>query len=209
MIRIALVDDHDLFREGIKLVLEQIEGFVVEFDSSNGYEFLSYLELSYPDVVLMDISMPKISGIETTRMAMQKRPGLCVVALTMFSDSLHYNQMIEAGANGFLLKKATKNELRQAIDSVVAGESYFSEEIIQKLAFHTRRFNVPAKFSKREMVVLNHVCKGMTNREIAEKLFLSIKTVETHRANIFRKAGVRNSTELIAYAIKHTIFSID
>jgi DNA-binding NarL/FixJ family response regulator len=209
MINIALIDDHDLFREGIKLVLNQIEGFDVIFDASDGKEFLRFLENTVPDIVLMDISMPGISGVETTESALRLHPGLKVIALTMFSDTLHYTRMIDAGAKGFLLKKSNKFELQQAITAVFNGGNYFSQEILQKLAFHAKHIPESEEISPREMDVLNLVCKGFTSQEISEKLFISVKTVETHRGNIFRKTEVRNAAELINWAVKNTIFTIE
>ncbi len=208
-IKIAIVDDHDLFREGLSLVLGQIEKFVVIFDTSNGNLFLEFLQTSIPDVVLMDINMPVIDGIETTRKALEINPNLKIIALTMFSDTMHYTQMIQAGIKGFILKKSNKFELQQAICAVFAGGNYFSQEILQKMAFQSVNFpNTTDKFTQREMDVLNLVCKGLTSHEISEKLFISAKTVEVHRNNIFNKAEVRNSSELIVWAIKHEYFTV-
>jgi DNA-binding NarL/FixJ family response regulator len=128
-IKIAIIDDHDLFREGIRLVVGQIENFEVIFDTSNGNIFLEFLKNSLPDVVLMDISMPIIDGVETTQKAVELRPNLNVIALTMFSDMTHYTQMINAGVKGFILKKSNKFELQQAINAVFSGGNYFSQEI--------------------------------------------------------------------------------
>ncbi len=208
-IKLAIIDDHDLFREGLSLVLGQIENFEVVFDTSDGNLFLDFLKTSVPDVVLMDINMPVIDGIETTRKAIEMHPGLKVVALTMFSDTMHYTQMIDAGIKGFILKKSNKFELQQAICTICSGGNYFSQEILQKMAFQSVNFpgNVN-KFTQRELDVLNLVCKGLTSQEIGEKLYISDKTVETHRNNIFHKAEVRNSSELIVWAIKNEYFTI-
>ena len=136
-IKIAIIDDHDLFREGIRLVIGQIENFEVIFDTSNGNLFLEFLKNSLPDVVMMDISMPIIDGVETTRKAVEIRPNLNVIALTMFSDMTNYTQMIDAGVKGFILKKSNKFELQQAINAVFSGGNYFSQEILQKMAFQS------------------------------------------------------------------------
>ena len=209
-IKIAIIDDHDLFREGLKLVIGQVENFEVIFDSSNGNIFLEFLQKSIPDVVLMDIKMPIIDGIETTRKAIEINQGLKVIALTMFSDIMHYTQMINAGIKGFILKKSNKYELQQAINAVYAGGHYFSQEILQKIAFQTVNFsNDTKRMTNRELDVLNLVCKGFTTQEISDKLFISSKTVEVHRTNIFRKSDVRNSGELIIWAIKNNFFSIE
>lgn len=209
-IKIAIIDDHDLFREGIKLVLGQIDNFDVVFNSSSGISFLEFLQNSSPDVVLMDINMPVIDGIETTKKAIEMHPELKVVALTMFSDTIHYTRMINAGVKGFILKKSNKFELEQAINTVYSGGNYFSQEILQKMAFKSVNFSSDNdKFTVRELEVINLICKGFTSLEISEKLFISIKTVEVHRTNIFRKSEVRNIGELIVWAIKNNYFSID
>jgi len=209
-IKIAIVDDHDLFREGIRLVLGQIEKFEVVFDTPSGILFLEFLQNSFPDVVLMDINMPVIDGIETTRKAIELQANLNVIALTMFSDTTHYTQMINAGIKGFILKKSNKYELQQAINTVYAGGNYFSQEILQKMAFRSVNFsNGTDQMTQRELEVLNLVCNGLTSQEISDKLFISIKTVEVHRTNIFQKSAVRNSSELILWAIKNNYFSIE
>jgi len=208
-IKIAIVDDHDLFREGLKLVIGQVENFEVIFDSSNGNIFLEFLQKSIPDVVLMDIKMPIIDGIETTRKAIEINQGLKVIALTMFSDIMHYTQMINAGIKGFILKKSNKYELQQAINAVYAGGHYFSQEILQKMAFQSVNCSTdPNRLTQREQDILLLVCKGFTSLEISNKLFISVKTVEVHRSNIFHKVDVRNSAELIVWAIKNKYFSI-
>jgi len=209
-IKIAIVDDHDLFREGIRLVLGQIENFEVIFDTSNGNVFLEFLQNSFPDLVLMDINMPIIDGIETTQKSIKLYPDLKVIALTMFSDTTHYTQMINAGIKGFILKKSNKYELQQAINAVYSGANYFSQEILQKMAFQSVNFSSdPNRLTHRELDILNLVCKGLTSQEISDKLFISPKTVEVHRTNIFHKSDVRNIGELILWAIKNNYFSIE
>ncbi|NVO04230.1 MAG: response regulator transcription factor [Bacteroidetes bacterium] len=210
MIKIAIIDDHDLFREGLKLVLQQIEGFEVIFENSSGILFLEFLEHTIPDVVLMDINMPVIDGIETTQKAIACFPDLKVIALTMFSDTTNYIQMIGAGVKGFVLKKSNKFELQQAISNVFEGSNYFSQEILQKLSFqsaHSLKGN--ENITNREMEILQLICKGLTTQEISEKLFISFNTVETHRTNIFRKSNVKNIAGLIVWAIKNNHFSIE
>jgi DNA-binding NarL/FixJ family response regulator len=210
LIKIAIIDDHDLFREGLKLVLQQIEGFEVIYDSSSGILFLEFLKGSIPDVVLMDINMPVMDGVETTQKAITFIPDLKVIALTMFSDTTHYTQMINVGIKGFILKKSNKYELQQAINVVYSGGNYFSQEIMQKLAFQSVNFATDNnRLTQRELEILNFVCKGLTSQEISDKLFISIKTVEVHRTNIFRKSDVRNSSELIVWTIKNNYFSIE
>lgn len=208
-IRIAIVDDHDLFREGIKLVLSQIQNFQVVYDTSDGFQFLQELEKSAFDLVLMDIEMPGISGLETTQKALRIRPDLRIIALTMFSDTGHYTQMIQAGVKGFILKKANKFELEQAIVTVHQGGTFFSQDILQKLAFHySDRSSAAEGLTSRELEILVHICQGFTSQEISDRLHISCKTVETHRSNIFLKAGVKNVAGLIVWAVRQQLYSI-
>ncbi len=208
-IDIAIVDDHDLFRDGLKLVLNQIENFNVIFDADNGFILLNFLKISKPDIILMDIDMPEINGIETTKKSLDLYPSLNIISLSMFSDTVNYTQMISAGVKGFVLKKANKTELQQAINKVHSGGNYFSQEILQKLAFHSLiSAGKSEDLTAREFEILNLVCGGFTSQEIAEQLFISIKTVETHRTNIFQKAQVRNTAELLIWAVKNNFFSI-
>ncbi len=209
-IDIAVVDDHELFREGIILVLRQIHCFKVVFDAASGYDFIEYLQTSKPDVVLMDINMPGMNGVETTIKALEKYPDLKVIALTMLSDTLHSTQMIEAGAKGFVLKKGNKSELRQAVTEVFNGGNYFSQEILQTLACRSlRRPHGDNQLTGRELEVLDLVCKGLTSQEIADKLFISAKTVEGHRTNIFQKANVRNTAALILWALHNNFLTME
>jgi DNA-binding NarL/FixJ family response regulator len=210
LIKIAIIDDHALFREGLKLILEQIEEFDVIYDTSSGISFLEFLQHTTPDVVLMDIKMPEIDGIETTKKAIEILPNLKVIALTMFSDITNYTQMINVGAKGFLLKKANKFELQQAITNVFEGSNYFSQDIMKQLAFQSvSNSQTNDNITNREMDILQLICKGHTTQEISDKLFISAKTVETHRTNIFRKTNVKNIAGLIVWAIKNNYFSIE
>ena len=209
-IRIAIIDDHDLFREGLKLVLKQIDGFVIDFDTSNGNHFIEILDKIPVDIALMDIEMPLINGIQTTVKALQSKPELKIIALSMFSDTGHYTQMINAGVKGFVLKKANKYELEQAITTVQNGGSYFSQEIMQKLAFqYMNKATGNDHLTSREIEIMMMICKGLTSQEISEQLYISNKTVETHRSNIFLKAGVKNSAGLIVWAIKNQYYSVE
>jgi len=208
-INIAVIDDHDLFREGIRLVLNQVEGFNVVFDTSDGNLFLEKISEIQPDIVLMDIDMPVINGVLVTEKALKINPDLKIAALSMFSDTGHYTQMIHAGVKGFILKKANKFELEQAIRTICDGGNYFSQEILQKLAFHfTEKPNDRDHLTSREIEIIVMICQGMTSQEISDKLFISSKTVETHRSNIFLKIGVKNIAGLIIWAIKNQYYFI-
>jgi DNA-binding NarL/FixJ family response regulator len=209
-IQIAIVDDHDLFREGLKLVLNQIESFNVVFDTSDGNRFIEILGKIQPDIVLMDIEMPAINGIQTTIKSLDAMPGLKIIALTMFSDTGHYTQMIQSGVRGFILKKANKFELQQAITTVYQGGNYFSQDIIKKLAYQYAS-HAPGNetLTSRELEIIQLICRGFTSQEISEKLHISNKTVETHRFNIFQKANVKNTAGLIVWAIRNQHFTVE
>jgi DNA-binding NarL/FixJ family response regulator len=208
-IDLAVVDDHDLFREGIMLVLRQIPGYHILFDASDGELFLEKLRTQKPDIVLMDVNMPRMDGVAATAQALALCPDLKIIALTMFSDHLHYSQMIQAGVKGFMLKKGNKQELQQAINEVFKGGVYFSQEILKKVALRTFRKENEKRLTARELEVLGLVCNGMTSPEIADKLFISAKTVEGHRTNIFQKTEVRNTAELIIWAIRNDYLTIE
>jgi DNA-binding NarL/FixJ family response regulator len=208
-IKIAIIDDQDLFREGLKLILSQIDNFEVIFDTSDGFEFIDFLQNNKPDIVLMDINMPKIDGIETTKSALSIFSDLKIIALTLFSDLTHFTLMQNAGVKGFINKNIKKNDLQQAINQVYEGGYYFSSEIMKLMALKSNNSLITNNFTTREIDVLKLVCNGFTSHEISDKLFISIKTVEVHRTNIFAKANVKNVAELIIWAIKNNYFSVD
>ena len=210
-IQIAVIDDHEMFRDGIKLVIGQIDEFSLVYDFANGKEFIEMLPGINIDIALMDINMPEMSGIETTIKALEINPNLKVIALTMFSEDTYYMQMIQAGAKGFILKKSGKYELEQAINEVYKGGSYFSPEIIQRFTYRLMHpdENIYNTLTTREKEVLDLVCKGHTSNEISEQLHISPKTVEVHRTNIFSKINVRNTAELIIWAVKNKVYMID
>jgi DNA-binding NarL/FixJ family response regulator len=209
-IRIAIIDDHDLFREGLKLVLKQIDGFTIDFDTSNGNHFIEILDKIPVDIALMDIEMPIMNGIQTTVKALQVKPDLKVIALSMFSDTGHYTQMINAGVKGFVMKKANKYELELAITTVQNGGNYFSQEIMQKLAFqYMNKATGNDHLTSREIEIMVMICQGLTSQEISGQINISLKTVETHRSNIFLKAGVKNTAGLIVWAIKNQYYSVE
>lgn len=202
-INITIVDDHELFREGLELVLKSIHAFKVVNSFSNGKEFIDHLDhIVTPDIVLMDIKMPEMDGIRTTQLALEKQPHLLIIALTILSDTYHCDRMIKAGASGFILKSAYKAELEKAIKRVYSGNKYFSSKILEFISIDKSDQN---RLSPRETQVMYLICKGLTNKEIADNLHISIKTVEVHRSSLFKKANVRNAPELVLWAVKTKI----
>ncbi|MCW3787810.1 response regulator [Plebeiibacterium sediminum] len=210
MINIAIVDDHEMFREGLVLVLSQVDEINVVGNFNSGDSFLKALEELDIDIVLMDIKMEGLNGIETTQRAKSVKPDLKVIAVTMFVEDSYYMQMINAGAHGFVLKKAGKYELVQAIHEVNNGGNYFSQEILQKMAFKaiSGKDEKENQLSTREVEVLQLICKGLSTKEISEALFISQKTVEVHRSNILRKSDQKNIAQLVIWAIKNNYTTI-
>lgn len=212
-VRIALVDDHTLFRTGLKGLLMQREGFEVVADVGSGEEFLAQLPALDVDVVFMDISMPGIDGSETTRRALQLRPNLKVITLSMYGDDHYYTLMVECGASGFLLKDSDIEEVYASVNAVVAGDSYFSSALLGMLTRNMSRLTTETKceedaLSDREVEILVEVCRGLSNQEIADKLFISKRTVDKHRANILEKTGCKNTANLVVYAIKNHLVDL-
>lgn len=162
------------------------------------------------DVVFMDISMPGLNGDETTERALQMRPDLRIITLSMFGDENYYTRMVEAGAKGFLLKDSDIEDVIRAIEAVRGGGSFFSASLLASLTNRMRtRENAPEDaLSTRETEILVAVCRGLSNQEIAEELFISKRTVDKHRANILEKTGCKNTASLVVYAIRHGIVEI-
>lgn len=212
-IKIALVDDHTLFRTGLRGLLSQRDDFDVVADFGSGEEFLSALSSLDVDVVFMDISMPGLDGAETTRRALQQCVDLKVITLSMFGDDHYYLLMVECGASGFLLKDSDIEEVYSAVDAVVSGDSYFSAALLGSMTRNMSRHSVVAiededALSGREIEILVEVCRGLSNQEIADKLFISKRTVDKHRANILEKTGCKNTANLVVYAIKNRLVEV-
>jgi DNA-binding NarL/FixJ family response regulator len=210
-IRIIIADDHQLFRNGLKILLNAFPDFDVAGEASNGEEFLRLIRTVRADVALMDINMPEMDGIEATRKGLKIVPGLNVIALSMYGEEEYYYKMVDAGAKGFLLKDSDINEVRDAILTVVKGGSYFSQEllyhVIQKIK-HREHESKTANLSRREKEILLKICEGLSNQEIAETLFISKRTVDKHRANLLGKTNSKNTASLILFAIKNKLIEI-
>ncbi|MCX7696787.1 MAG: response regulator transcription factor [Bacteroidales bacterium] len=216
VIKISIVDDHELFRNGVKMVLSKMPQVKVIGEYPSGNIFLLDLIQNQPDIVLMDIRMPDMDGIETTRLALKKTPSLKVIALTMFGEDDYIESMMEAGAKGFLLKNISKETLEKAIHAVMNGKYYFSEELFE---YFTRQISrekekhtpievEKIQFTRREKEILQLLCEGLSNKEIAEALCISERTVLNHKANLMAKTNTKNSIALMAYAIKNKIVVI-
>ena len=208
--KIILVDDHSLFRNGLRGLLERCAGCRVVGEAASGEEFLAMLPGLETDVVFMDFAMPGLDGAQTTERALAQRPDLKIITLSMFGEESYYSRMVEAGARGFLLKDSDIGDVIEAIDAVMSGGSYFSPQLLSSLTGRMRtRDDVPdEQLSVREREILVAVCRGLSNQEIADELFISKRTVDKHRANILEKTGCKNTASLVVYAIRNGIVEI-
>jgi DNA-binding NarL/FixJ family response regulator len=210
-IKIIITDDHQLFRNGLKILLNAFPEFEVTAEASNGEEFLRILKNTPADVVLMDINMPEMDGIEATRKGLKINPDIDIIALSMYGEEEYYYKMVDAGAKGFLLKDSDISEVKEAILTVKKGGSYFSQEllyhVIQKIK-HRENESKSANLSKREKEILIKICEGLSNQEIAEALFISKRTVDKHRANLLGKTNSKNTASLILFAIRNKLIEI-
>ena len=210
-IKVVIVDDHQLFRNGLKILLDGFPEFEVTGEASNGNEFLEIIRNSSPDIALMDINMPEMDGIEATRKGLRINPGVNIIALSMYGEEEYYYKMVDAGAKGFILKDSDISEVREAIITVRKGGSYFSQEllyhVIQKIK-HRENESKTANLSRREKEILFKICEGLSNQEIAETLFISKRTVDKHRANLLGKTNSKNTASLILFAIKNKLIEI-
>lgn len=208
--RIILVDDHSLFRDGLRGLLERCAGCRVVAQAGSGEEFLAMLPGIEADLVFMDFSMPGIDGAQATERALAERPELRIITLSMFGEESYYTRMVEAGARGFLLKDSDIGDVIEAIETVLAGGSYFSPRLLESLTGRMRtRDDAPdEQLSAREREILVAVCRGLSNQEIADELFISKRTVDKHRANILEKTGCKNTASLVVYAIRNAIVEV-
>lgn len=213
-INILLVDDHEIFRSGLKFVLNQHKDLSIVGEARNGKEFLAFLDEQIPDIVMLDIEMPEMNGIEASQAALKKHPELKIIVLSSYGEEEYYSNMILAGVQGFVLKKADVNELEAAILSVYKGKSYFSHELLQELMF--KKVSVANEvqinelnISCREQEVLELISDGLSNQEIGEKLFISPLTVNNHRSKLLSKTGTKNTASLIMFAIKNKLIQFE
>lgn len=210
-IRVIVVDDHEIFRNGLKMVIDKIDTARLAGEASNGQEFLELLKATPVDVVLMDVEMPFMNGIEATRQALIEFPQIKIIALTMFNEDQYIQSMLDEGAKGFLIKNIKKDALKSALQTVHDGGNYYSEELFR---FFTQQVvkdekNTPTiKLTKREKEILQLLAEGLSNKEIAEILFVSERTVIGHKTNLLAKTGCKSTVSLLSYAIKHKLVMI-
>ncbi len=216
-IKIMLVDDHQIVRDGIKALLESLDNVQVIGEASNVNDLMEKLSFSKPDIIVTDISMPDISGIELTKIINEKEEfsGIKVLILSMFTNEDFIFNAIKAGAKGYLPKNTTRRELFEAVNTIYNGDEYFSESISNiilksyvKKAQTEEQIEKKESLSVRETEILKHFAQGMSNQEIADKLFISIRTVESHKNHIMQKLELKSTVDLIKFAIKNKIVEL-
>ena len=214
-IKIFIVDDHEIFRNGLKIVLDKLKYVEIAGEATDGNEFINMLDETKTDIVLidmMDIEMPGLNGIETTKKSLQKYPDLKIIALTMFGDDESVQSMLDAGAKGFLMKNLNKETLVKAIQTVYNGGNYYSEELFdfftRQIAKEKKKPGDTLKLTRREKEILQLLCEGLSNKKIADALFISERTVLGHKTNLLTKTDMKNSLSLMSYAIKNKLVVI-
>ena len=207
MIRILLVDDHDLFRAGMGSILRSQDDLVVVGEYSDGEQAIEAVRQEAPDLVLMDVHMPGMGGIEATRKILRIAPQTKIMAVTVLSDDPFPNQLLDAGASGYISKGSGSQEMMEAIETVMRGNYYISSDVAQKLTLSNFRKRGEASpldtLSAREMQVMLMITRGQSNQDISDTLFLSPKTISTYRHRLFEKLDVSNDVELTHLAIRH------
>ena len=199
MIKILIADDHAIIRDGLKAMLDDHTDIEIVGTADDGNKVLEFLQTREVDIVLMDISMPGLNGIEATKIISINFPEIKVIALTIHEQHEYIRHMIKAGVKGYVLKDAEKEELVQAIITVSKGKKYYSEKVMDKLT-SSGAGEETNLLTDREKQILKLIAEEMTNPEIAEKLFLSVRTVDTHRRNLIQKLGVKNTAGLVKQA---------
>lgn len=200
-IRILVVDDHPMVIEGMKAILQQISFVEVVGTANNSFQALELTDTLQPDLIITDINLPEVSGIELTTRIKKKYPSIKVIGMSTFNDRSYISQMIQSGADGFLVKSASREEIEHAIPMVLEGQLYLSVDITMSRTEKQHLQHQPV-ITRREKEILALIADGLTNPQIAEKLFISLNTVDTHRKNLLAKFETNNSAALIKLATK-------
>lgn len=216
--KILIVDDHEVVRDGLKNILTSLDNISIAGEAGNGEDAVKMYTSIKPDLVIMDISMPGMNGIEATRVIKEKDPDARILILTMHDNQEYLNQIIRSGAKGFILKNTDKEELLDAVKTVASGDNFFSKDISKliidnyiRTAKETEKNDgykeVP--LTKREIEILKLIASGYSNQEIANILYISYNTVDTHRKNIMHKLSIKNTAGLVRYAIEKGLISLN
>lgn len=216
MIKIIIIEDLPIILEGLKVLINQIKDFEVLADFTNGKEYIDNINKYKADIILTDIAMPIMDGISTTKHALSIHPDEKIIALSMYNDHKYYYEMITAGAKGFVLKQSSVEELELAIREVHSGNNYFSKDLLHNVIIkmqsieyeliREKKHNV--NLNEREINILKFICLGYTNQQLADALFVSIKTIESNKAKLMQKTNTLNNAGLIIWAIKNKITEI-
>lgn len=218
MIRIAVAEDQVLFRECLVSNIRSFQSVDVVAEAGNGRELIDRIGQlpTPPDIILMDLSMPEMNGLETTQYLREKMPDIRIIVLSVHGDEKSVARMVQQGVNGYLAKNAELEEVFKAIGSVHEKGFYFNDAMLKALQSGTlqkkhrmSQFNIVESLTRREKEVLDMICREFTTQEIAEKLFLSVRTVEGHRNNLLLKTGARNTAGLVIFALKNSIIDLD
>lgn len=205
MIKVYIVDDHAVVIEGIYSLLQKEREIEMVGYAHNAANCLQHFISHTADVILMDISLPDMNGVDLCKVIKKNYPGIMVLALSTFNQGTYVRKMMESGANGYLLKNADRKEITDAIKMVVQGKTYLSFDAGQALKSDTKLQNALPPLTKREKEVLVYIAEGLTNTQIAEKLFISVDTVDSHRKNLHNKLNVKNTAMLIRFAIENKL----
>lgn len=212
-IRVVLADDHEIFRDGFKLTIGKLKNIKLVGAASNGAELVQMVRELKPHVVITDIKMPMMDGIQATKRILQVMPHMPVIGLSMFDEEDLILEMIEAGAKGYLVKNADKKEVTEAIRSVYAGEEYFCKHTSARLAHAIGKRNVDynkklnaVHFTEKEIEIIELICQQYNTSEISEKLFMAVRTVEGYRVRLLDKMGVKNTVGIVIYAIQNGLY---
>ena len=213
-IKIVIADDHEIFRDGLKLMLQKQPDIIITGEAADGRELIEIVKKKLPDVIITDVKMPYLDGVAATKYLNEHYPSIGIIALTMFDEEDLIVDMLEAGAKGYLLKNADKIEIIEAVHTVANNEPHFCRLTSQKLASMVAKskFNLHLKkekpeFNEREQEIIRYICEGLTSKEIGEKIFLSVRTVEGLRLKIIEKMNVKNTAGIIVYAIREHLYT--
>lgn len=216
-ISIVIADDHEVYRDGLKLMLSKENGFSIVGEAENGLELVALAREVNPDIILTDIKMPKADGIEATRQIHEHNATIGIIALSMFNEESLVVDMLEAGAMGYLLKSSDKSEIVEAVDTVYHNAPYYCRSTSARLAItiSESRFNpykrnqqISALFSEKELEIIRLICDEYSTREIGDKLFHSTRTVEGYRSRILEKMNAKNTAGIVIFAIRHGIYVV-
>ncbi len=208
-VKIIIADDHQIVRDGITAMLEDYDEIQVKGEAANGEEVLELCKTTDVDLIIMDLNMGSMGGIEATKRVKEKYPAIKILALTMMKDEQQIRDMVRAGGSGYIFKNSGIEGLVEAIETVMEGELYFSDEAVHSLVMNKPEVSSEdhgeTALTDRELEVLELICREYTNKEIAEELYISVRTVDSHRRNLLQKTGAKNTAGLVRYAMKHNL----